>query len=229
MPRFGIESKHSDCSCVSPGCHSWHAYSKIGRFLVMYTKTRSSYLRPALDNIIMMYSFIAALEYTVSICFRHFWSSVTWMPNNFDWSTLSISSPSMVHNQWWENWVLTKTYHKLFGVWGIHFHIVFLGPFWNIISYCLHVTDWTQHPFLELSFSSLRISDAVESSIYLTIGMSTSRSFIWVMKRRDPSLVPCWTPPLRVTHFEVTWPTVILCFLSARKAWTQYNSTNGTP
>ncbi len=53
-------------------------------------------LRPALDNIIMVHSFLVVLEYTVSICFWHFRSSVTWMPNNFDLQTLSISSPSMV-------------------------------------------------------------------------------------------------------------------------------------
>ncbi len=82
-------------------------------------------------------------------------------------------------------------------------------------------------PFLSSALVGyLRISDAVESSTYLIISMSTSRLFIWVMKRRDPSLVPCGTPPFSVIHFEITWSysretTCLLCCISYNRIYMQ--------
>ncbi len=175
----------------------------------MYTKTRSFCLRPALDNIIMVHSFLATLEYTVSICFCHFRSSVTWMPNNFDWPTLSISSPSMVISGGKTGFLLKHIISSLV-FWGIHFHIVFFGPFWNIISYCLHVTDWRQHPFLELSFSWLLNDLRCSRVIHIFDCRDVYLKVIYLSDEEKRSKFgSLWHTSIKSILHESVWPHII--------------------
>ena len=116
-------------------------------------------------------------------------------------------------------WVLTKTYHHLFGLRTVNVHII---ASWPIAYYVAE--SWRL--LVELT---VHISKIEQSSTYLYMVQGVRRSLIWMQKSLGPDTVPCGTPPLGLSHCEHMSPIFTLWVRWTKNAATHLTIWRCTP